>query len=247
MWSGTCTPVSLCRTCRLHTHSFLAICCTQVSLWLIPFWFNTSHTTLVSAWLQLCWLSQCHMAIVLHLLATWVLSTTTPPASMLPPWLAKLTGFSSRVTWRHFISECSWIFLTQFPMSCLYSRAPFIQCKAKVRTVKLTNQVSLWGISCIRNCGRQKEPAAYSWSAALYKLGRYQVPWYCTWWETFDLLCWSGIYWPRKIKAEPDLSFAWDKFSVRYKCYQSGTGIETWRREVLSHLRSHKNLVKLRD
>ena len=132
MWSGTCTPVSLCRTCRLHTHSFLAICCTLVSLWLIPFWFNTSHTTLVSAWLQLCWLSQCHMAIVLHLLATWVLSTTTPPASMLPPWLAKLTGFSSRVTWRHFISECSWIFLTQFPMSCLYSRAPFIQCKAKV-------------------------------------------------------------------------------------------------------------------
>ena len=39
------------------------------------------------------------------------------------------------------------------------------------------------------------------------------------------MLCWSGIYCPRKIKAEPDLSFAWDKFSVRYKCYQIKVGL----------------------
>ena len=37
--SGTCTPVSLCHTCRLYTHSFLTICSTLVSLWLLPLWF----------------------------------------------------------------------------------------------------------------------------------------------------------------------------------------------------------------
>ena len=37
----------------------------------------------------------------------------------------------------------------------------------------------------------------------------------------FDSLCWPGIYLPRKMKVEPDLSLVWDKFSVRYKCYQS--------------------------
>ena len=41
MSSGTCTPVSLCHTCRLHTHSFLpTIFSTLVSLWLIQFWFS---------------------------------------------------------------------------------------------------------------------------------------------------------------------------------------------------------------
>ena len=34
--SGTYTPVSLCRTCRLHTNSFLAICSPLVSLWSFP-------------------------------------------------------------------------------------------------------------------------------------------------------------------------------------------------------------------
>ena len=38
--SGTYTPVTLCHTCRLHTHIFLAICSTLISLWSIPFRFS---------------------------------------------------------------------------------------------------------------------------------------------------------------------------------------------------------------
>ena len=34
--SGTYTPVSLCRTYTLHTHRFLAVCSTLVSLWSFP-------------------------------------------------------------------------------------------------------------------------------------------------------------------------------------------------------------------
>ena len=45
-----------------------------------------------------------------------------------------------------------------------------------------------------------------------------QVHKYCTKWETFDLPCRSGIYLPRNMKGEPDLSLVRDKFSVRYEC-----------------------------
>ena len=37
----------------------------------------------------------------------------------------------------------------------------------------------------------------------------------------FDSPCGPGIYLPRKVKVEPDLSLLRDKFSVRYECEPS--------------------------
>ena len=45
-----------------------------------------------------------------------------------------------------------------------------------------------------------------------------QVHKYCTKWETFDLPCRPGIYLPRNMKGEPDLSLMRHKFSVTYEC-----------------------------
>ena len=61
------------------------------------------------------------------------------------------------------------------------------------------------------------EPAAYSWSAVLYELYSGVFPKSVHILEIL-MLYQPGIYLPRKMKVEPDLSLVLDELLVRYEC-----------------------------